>query len=559
MDSQGTQCDVLIIGHSMAGSTLARHLKLRHPEMNIVVVDKKSEFGHWVGESMLEIFFDYASRDLQMGPYLDSNHLYKHGLRFYFDSPEKDLPVAEMSEIGRTWYHGIPSHQIDRKQFDQDILRLNLAAGIDVRLGCKVTGVELDAEQGHRVSTEQGEIRCRWLVDAAGFNTPVGHKLDLIKPLTHHPVSSRWGRFESANAIDKLGDERWRERVNFTSRFLATNHFMYHGYWIWVIPLSEETFSIGVVWRHDMVELDIKGEEDFLAFLNQHRAMREIIGEHGKLIDYHGLKNMARVADQFFSADRWFLVGMSAGFMDPLLSSGSAIIADQNRMVVDLIETDMAGDRQAMANKATCYNVYARWWLDYFLLHISNNYHGSYDLHRLQFEPLLMDYFGVVFPTSVAQRWGYDPQVDYGDGMALKQQKHEMVEQSALKRVHRMAHELAQFLQDHGGVFKHNAGRFWDVELRSEHMRHSVSRGRTLSDEAIMQVQKEIVRAAAHQALTRMAEATGEPLPEEAMAKAVELVTEQGSSLAQAAATAQELLSGAHHTAKRMASAGSWA
>lgn len=70
-----TRCDVLIMGASMAGACLARHLKLAHPDFDIVSIDRKKEFDYGIGESMLEIFWDYATKDLKLGPYLDCNHL----------------------------------------------------------------------------------------------------------------------------------------------------------------------------------------------------------------------------------------------------------------------------------------------------------------------------------------------------------------------------------------------------------------------------------------------------------------------------------------------------
>ena len=72
--------DVVIIGGSMAGGCLARQLKLKHPELSVTVLERKKSFNSWVGESTLESFWDYAASDLQLGFYLDTNHLYKHGL-----------------------------------------------------------------------------------------------------------------------------------------------------------------------------------------------------------------------------------------------------------------------------------------------------------------------------------------------------------------------------------------------------------------------------------------------------------------------------------------------
>jgi tetracycline 7-halogenase / FADH2 O2-dependent halogenase len=527
-----TSCDVLIIGASMAGSCLARQLKLKHPELAITVIDKKKAFDYGIGESMLEVFWEYASKDLMLGPYLDSNFLAKNGLRFFFDSPEKNLKLSDMSEMGRAWIDSIPAHQINRKQFDEDMCRMNRELGIDVSLGCGAEEIVLDRAAGHVVRTSGGKsIRCKWLVDAAGFNAPLARQLDLVRPMANYQVSSRWGRFKNINAIDHLGPEEWRERVNFNSRFLSTNHFMYRGYWIWLIPLEQDLFSIGVVWRHDLVELEIKSAGDYVEFLRGHRGVAELLGDSFELVDYHGLKNMSRMSDQMYSTDRWFLTGMSAAFLDPLFSGGSAFMSESNRMIVDLIETDMAGDAHALKNKVTCYNAHSRWWLENFLLHIKGNYHGSFDLMRHLFEPLLMDYFGLILPFAMAKIWGYDPAIDYGDGSELRRMKTAMVEEGATMRVHGIINEFAEFLKEHEGVFYNNVGKFFDVKITKSYIRHSHSRGKSLSPASIGELQREMLEQTAGLALSRMAKSSGRYLSDELLSMAVADVVDDGSSL----------------------------
>lgn len=528
-------CDVLIIGASMAGSCLARQLKLAHPELAITVIDKKQEFDYAIGESMLEIFWDYAANDLKLGPYLDSNHLSKHGLRFFFDSPEKNLTLSSMSEMGRAWNDSIPAHQINRKKFDEDLYHLNLKSGINVILNCGAKEITLDAESGHRVLTSDGKtIRSKWLIDAAGFNAPVARKLNLVKPIEDHSISSRWGRFKNINVLDHLGTQKWRERVNFNSRFLSTIHFMYKGYWFWLIPLEENLYSIGVVWRHDMVDLKIKSGSNFIEFMQSHQGIAEILGDNFELVDYHGLKNMSRIAGQFYSTDRWFLTGMSAAFLDPLFSSGSAFLSDSNRMIMDLIETDMAGDKQALKNKVVCYNAHSRWWLDNFLLHIKGNYHGSYDLLRQLFEPLLMDYFGLILPFSMTRQWGYDPTVDYGDGTALHHHKAMMIEHGPAMRVHKITDELAHFLKDHEGLLSNNSGHYFDLKITKSYNRHSLSRGKTLSPMAIAELHREMLELSVSLALTRMAQSIQCHIKDEFITMAVKAVLDQDVSLVEA-------------------------
>lgn len=531
MNMKNYDCDVLIIGASMAGSCLARQLKLRHPELAITVLDRKHEFSYWVGESMLEIFWDYAATDLKLGPYLDANYLYKHGLRFFFDSPEKNLPLAQMSEIGRSWYDSVPAHQIDRKRFDQDMRRFNLESGIDVRMNCPVTDVHIDAESGHRVSTGDGELRCRWLVDAAGFGAPLARKLDLVRPIEQHPISARWARLRHIRNLDLLGDDAWRSRVNYVSRFLSTNHFFYDGYWIWLIPLDSHTCSIGVVWRHDKAQLELKGQEQFVEFLRGHRCLDELLGPDAEVLDYQGLKGMSRISNQFYSTDRWFLTGMSAAFLDPLFSSGSAFLADANRMIGDLIATDMIGDERAYRNKCIAYNAHSRWWLDNFMLHISGNYHGSFDLLRQLFQPLLMDYFGIIFPSSAAHNWGYDPTVDYGDGSLLRAQKAQMLADSVNHRAHALKEELADFLKEREGLHANNRGKFFDINVDGWYMKHTRTRGRMLDGQEIAKMQREILEVSARLGLQRMAASLDVEVHADELESAVKAVVDYPLSL----------------------------
>jgi FADH2 O2-dependent halogenase len=533
--TETTQCDVLIIGASMAGSCLARQLKLRHPDMAITVIEKKREFDYGVGESMLEVFWDYAAKDLRLGPYLDSNFVTKHGLRFFFDSPAKNLSLTEMSEMGRAWDDAIPAHQINRKRFDEDLCRMNREAGIDVRMNCSAKEVHLDGVGGHVVETADGaRIGCKWLVDAAGFNAPVARKLDLVEANLDHPISSRWGRFKNVNVIDLVGDDAWRERVNYNSRFKSTVHFMYEGYWFWMIPLEEDVYSLGVVWHHDKAPLEIRNGDELIAFMRSHKALAEVLGERFELLDFAGLKNMSRISRQFYSDQRWFLTGMSAAFLDPLFSSGSAYLSEANRMIVDLIETDMAGQQEALRQKVTCYNAHSRWWLDNFLLHIKGNYHGSYDLLRQLFEPLLMDYFGLILPFAMMKQWGYDPQADYGDGSALRAMKTMMIEHGPATRVHHITEQLAAFLEQREGLFTNNGGQFFDLKITRSYNRHSLTRGKSLSPMAIEELHRDMLELSVSLALRRMAASCGSTLQDAMLALGVKAVLDQNATLVDA-------------------------
>jgi len=385
-------CDVLIIGAGMAGGCLARQLRFEQPDLKIVVIDAKEEFSYWVGESTIEVFDDYAIRNLRIGPYLLSRQIPKHGLRFWFDSKEKNLPIVELSEQGRSRYTVLNrGAQINRATFDRDLCEMNREIGIEVLLNTRVlTGsdtdglpdIEIDRETGHTVRTTAGTFHCKYLVDAGGRSSPLARKLKLVPqtPDTPYPKGSYWSRFEGCHSIDDMGDESWRRRVDFTLRWASTNHFMYDGYWIWLIPVSEKIVSIGVTFDIKSHDFTMKSGENLLDFLRQHRALSELLGDQARPLDFFGIKPMERGARQFFSMDRWYLTGMSGIFVDPLFSSTSGQIALSNSLISQLIAADKVGDTVRLERRLRHFNIIMR---NIYLRQIAefSNYHrlGSFD------------------------------------------------------------------------------------------------------------------------------------------------------------------------------------
>ena len=92
--------DVAVVGGGMAGNLLARQLSRRLPGRRIALFEKRSEYSHSVGESLVEIASNYLIRRLGLSSYLYDRHLPKNGLRFFFDSEDRDTPLQQMSEIG---------------------------------------------------------------------------------------------------------------------------------------------------------------------------------------------------------------------------------------------------------------------------------------------------------------------------------------------------------------------------------------------------------------------------------------------------------------------------
>src|SRR5687768_11809241 len=174
--------DVIIMGSGIAGGFLARQLKLARPSLDILVLEAAEKVDNYkVGESTVEVAANYMIRRLNLGTYLYQHQLPKNGLRFFFDSESKDLPLTRMSEIGSDHMPFHPSFQLERAALERDLVAMNRADGVEVELGAKVVDLTIDGSSQHVVTYEQGgarhEIGCRWLCDAAGRRHLIQRKL----------------------------------------------------------------------------------------------------------------------------------------------------------------------------------------------------------------------------------------------------------------------------------------------------------------------------------------------------------------------------------------------
>lgn len=350
--------DVAIVGAGWAGLALARQLKRTNPEFTIIQLEASTEFRPKIGEATVEVTGRYFLQTLGLANYLYRNHLPKNALRFFYDTPEKNLALHEMSEQGTTHIPPHPAFQIDRARFEEDLMQMNRDSGIPVLQGAMVTGFEIDAEKTHTVSYkhegEAKQLKCRWVVDASG------KACVLTKRLKNHyrenvPLHmSAWGRFSGVKDFDGMGDQKWRDRAY--GRFLSTNHFTGEGYWIWFIPLSNGFTSIGLVADKTKVDNPPMTQEAFFDFLRSHRSIADLL-EHAEMEDFEAWGQLAYRGKQYVSEQRWAASGISAFFLDPLLSGGGDMIALMNDNLTQLITADLAEMDQDKANTALAMQV----------------------------------------------------------------------------------------------------------------------------------------------------------------------------------------------------------
>ncbi len=368
--------DVVILGGGIAGLSLAREMRLKHPAISILIVEKQEhpvpEAAHKVGESTVEIAAYYMRDVLGMEEHLQTQQLRKFGLRIFF-SQDGNKDITHRVEYGQIEQAPLPAYQIDRG-------RMENALGVEVRKqgilfldGGKIQQVHLQPEQEfHRVRFEHAgrehEVLARWVVDATGRSSLLKRQLELAKKVGHH-ANAVWFRIGYPIDVDTWSDDaEWLARITAGERSLSTNHLMGPGYWVWIIPLASGSTSVGIVTDASMHNFDEMNRfERALAWLHEHepQCAEEIERHKDKIQDFRVMKDYAYSCEQVFSGDRWCLVGEAAVAIDPLYSSGGDLIAIGNGLTCDLISRSLAGEdvRELAAGHSQLFLIFSEVWL----------------------------------------------------------------------------------------------------------------------------------------------------------------------------------------------------
>lgn len=347
--------DVVICGGGLAGLTLARQLKLKMPDISILVLDRLSSplptATFKVGESTVEAGAYYLTETLQLNKYFEEQHLIKLGLRFFHGNTQG--PFHERSEVGLSEFHEPHSFQIDRGVFEQYLRDLNIAANINILENCFVQDIELaEGEQFHTVLYKQSNtqetqaVKSRWVIDAMSRRRYIQKKLRLEKP-NEKKYNAVWFRInERVDVADLVPrtEQEWHNRVPNNMRYYSTNHLCGEGYWVWLIPLSSGYTSIGIVAR-----------DDFHSFEEYHTSNKAfnwleknepVLAHHLKKYqhsDFKKIPNYSYSSTQVFSINRWACVGEAGTFADPLYSPGTDMIGHANTLVTHMIQLDFNG------------------------------------------------------------------------------------------------------------------------------------------------------------------------------------------------------------------------
>jgi hypothetical protein len=164
------------------------------------------------------------------------------------------------------------------------------------------------------------------------------------------------------------------------------------GWWCWLIPLSDGTLSVGIVW--DQTVFDLPPGPSLQERLHTHLLAHPV----GRLMfenatpepgDTHYHKGLAYYSEKM-CGHRWALVGDAAGFIDPLYSQGIDYCGHTVSAVTAMLGKYFRGQDYSAEQKYLSGNAYGRSYRFWFEALYKGKYHYMGDA-ELMWAAFLMD------------------------------------------------------------------------------------------------------------------------------------------------------------------------
>ncbi len=352
--SESKTFDVVIMGGGMAGSLMAISILRNNPSARIAIVEQSPMFHKKVGESTSDVTAIFLRRfDVDS---ILSKQIKKTGLRFLFNSKNNQDP-ANCSDFSSPSLRSVANgYQLNRGLFDEDLLWKAQEMGVKVYRPAEVVDWNYEAfnsEVDILQNGKQTKLKARWLVDASGRKGLVANRNGWREMSKAHPTASSWAHFSNVVRLDDVDKNKtkWWNKHCIGSRQFATSHILDKGYWVWYIPLQDETVSVGIVYDQRLINTEKRHpREHFFEFIKEHPILNKVVSPENA----HGFRHLPYLPylSKKYSLPGLALVGDAAAFLDPLFSPGMEFTSQQVLWLGPLIAKDIATEK---------YDVKA-WW-----------------------------------------------------------------------------------------------------------------------------------------------------------------------------------------------------
>ena len=306
--------DFAVAGGGPAGTSAA--ISLRQRGHSVVLFERDTFPRFHIGESLLSTAND-AFAALGVTKRIEAACFpEKWGARLYTHDgrTSRYVDFTDVREVTRA-----QTYQVCRQEFDRILLERAREVGVDVReesnvIACEFTPDAAILDVVSRVDGATRRARVRALVDATGLGGLIARKFNLR---TEEPRLANIAIYSHYTGVPRLESQR-PDDIRLVARSDAG--------WFWLIPISKELTSVGVVLPKLLYRRLANGspEESLNRTISDTPIVADLMRDARREWPVRVEKDFSYSASTY-AGNRWILAGDAGAFLDPVFSTGVSI------------------------------------------------------------------------------------------------------------------------------------------------------------------------------------------------------------------------------------------
>lgn len=324
--------DVLIIGAGPSGTCAASILQKKGFKVAIIERELFPRFS--IGESLLPQSMVYLEKAGLLDDLKKVGFQKKNGAAFlsqgqfsYFDFEDKYTEGP------------YETFQVQRAIFDKTMADTCEKNGVSIYYQHNVNEIIFNLNDVQILTTdlankENKTFSGKFVLDASGFGRVLPRLLKLDKPSS----------FPNRQAVFAHMTTNFPETFDI-NKILITVDDVDKDVWLWTIPFSNKTCSIGVVGTEEYFKSfgEKSNLEILQASIDKVAKLKEIMSGSQFINEPRTIKGYAADVTSLYG-DRFALLGNAGEFLDPVFSSGVTIALHSSSLAADLITKQLHGE-----------------------------------------------------------------------------------------------------------------------------------------------------------------------------------------------------------------------
>ncbi|ARU55109.1 monooxygenase, FAD-binding protein [Oleiphilus messinensis] len=338
--SNPTEYQVVVIGAGPSGAVAAAHLKQQG--ISVLIIERETFPRFSIGESLLPHCMSFLDEAGMLDAITSAGFQRKDGAAFCRDGQYVTFDFEQKSATGPA-----STFQVKRAVFDDILARQAEKMGVEIRYQHSVKGIKIEADYTLlEVEDDTGQlqtIQCQFVLDASGFGRVLPRLLDLETPSDFPVRKAVFTHYQDGIAAE---DPFLHNGTCFDrNKILIVPHEQHHDIWLWIIPFSDATTSIGVVAEQKYYDAlaDLSLNETLDHFIDTDPALCRLLKNRQRCQNAREITGYSANVKSLFG-ERFALLGNAGEFLDPVFSSGVTIALKSANLCAPLVVRSLKGE-----------------------------------------------------------------------------------------------------------------------------------------------------------------------------------------------------------------------